>query len=594
MLKQGIVLLLALLLALLAGKPKLLDHLDYAFYDHLLFSVDHAPPPQRVTVIGIDQASLDRFPEPLVLWHSYLAGAIAAAAAGEARAVGLDLIPSISLQTLAPELDTALFKALRQAGAAGAPIILGYDAGADGMLPHRKFAFAASGLGYLNMWPDRDGVVRRYRARIQSGERQNNSLGLATLLAGLDNPPPAVPEHLFVNYRGAPPPVLSLAEVYDRLQQDDTAWLRQQLAGRLVLIGVTALKLHDNHAVPGLPAAPHTQHIPGVLIHGLAMDTLLSERRLQQPAEDLVRFGLALPLALFSGGLFLLLNPIRASLILAAGLILGYFGLRLAFAASWWIPPAGLLSALLAPALFCGLYRYIVQFRQFRHLQHYFQSYVSAEALQAIIEHPADIGFSGRQVEVTVMFADIRNFTSLAEKLPPAAVVSGLNRYFTEMTHAITASGGYLNRYLGDGLLAFFGHPRPLARNGALAAVRSAREMCRRLEQLNHSQLFPAVERIDIGIGLHTGEAIVGNIGCEEKMDYSIIGDTVNLASRIEGETKTYRVRILISETTYNLVKDQVQARRVAATQVKGREQTVELFELIRLNDEQPTQEAAS
>lgn len=591
MLKQGIVLILGLLLALLAGKPKLLDHLDYAFYDHLLFAVERPLPPAQVTVIGIDKAALDRFPEPLVLWHRYLAAALAAAAAGGAEAVGLDLIPSISLQTLAPELDAALFKALRQANARGVPIILGYDAGEQGMLPHRKFAFAAGGLGYLNMWPDRDGVVRRYRVSLPREGGRNPSLGLAALEAARGQPLPDAPQTLFVDYRGHPPPVLPLGEVYDRAQREDKAWLEDQFAGKIVLIGVTAPELHDSHPVPGLPDSPYVHRIPGVLIHGLAIETLRAGNSIREPSANLALPALIIPLALFSGGLFLLLNPIRASLILGVSLGLGYVALRLAFAAQWWPPPSGLLIGLILPALLSGLYRYIVQFRQFRQLQNYFQSYVSAEALKAIMEHPEGIGFAGRHVEVTVMFADIRNFTTLAEKLPPAAVVTGLNRYFTAMTHAITTHDGYLNRYLGDGLLAFFGHPRPLPQMGALAAVRSARAMAQRLEQLNQSQLFPGIDRIDIGIGIHSGEAIVGNIGCIEKMDYSIIGDTVNLASRIESETKTYKVRILISETTYNLVSDQVQARRVASTKVKGREQTVDLFELIRLNDEPSTEE---
>ena len=106
-----------------------------------------------------------------------------------------------------------------------------------------------------------------------------------------------------------------------------------------------------------------------------------------------------------------------------------------------------------------------------------------------------------------------------------------------------------------------------------------------------HTQLFPGVDEISIGIGIHSGEAIVGNIGCIEKMDYSIIGDSVNLAARIESATKTYHAQILISESTYNLVRDHVEARRVASTKVKGREQTVELFELIRLKDETPSEE---
>jgi adenylate cyclase len=148
------------------------------------------------------------------------------------------------------------------------------------------------------------------------------------------------------------------------------------------------------------------------------------------------------------------------------------------------------------------------------------------------------------------------------------------------MTQTVIRHGGYLNRYLGDGILAIFGAPNPLPEDGARAAADAALEMLAALDELNHSELFPGVDAIHIGIGIHTGEAIVGNLGCAEKMDYSIIGDTVNLASRIESETKRYGTPILLSEDTMESLGPGYDAEFVDAVQVKGREQQVRLFRL--------------
>jgi adenylate cyclase len=573
-----------LLLAWTLGRSGIAEYLDHALYDHLLF---HALPPaetQRTVVVGIDDLALERFPEPLVLWHRYFAGLIDAAAAAGADAVGLDVIPSISLDSLAPELDAELFRALRGAGSAGTPVILGYDAGEEGLLPHRKFRFAASGLGYLNFWPDADGVIRRYRTYLTNpqGERKNLALGLAVLPKQAVEQLGEVPQELLVGYQNPLPPVYSLAEVFDRQQQGDSAWLEERLRDKLVLVGITAPKLHDRHPAP--LANGDTGLLHGIFVHALAIDTLLAGQRIEGP-EPRLATALFLLIAIGSGLLAMLLPPLRAAGVIGMAALVGYAAIHFAFSRLLWLPASPLLAALLVPALLSGLVRYVEEYRQFRTLQRYFQSYVNTEVMQEIIDHPEQLGFQGKHVEATVMFTDIRNFTTLSEHLPPEQVVEGLNRYFSAMTGTVIEAGGYLNRYLGDGILAIFGAPAPLPESGAPAAVRSAMRMREELERLNREALFPGVGELRIGIGIHTGAAIVGNIGCFEKMDYSIIGDTVNLASRIESKTKEYGVQILLSEATYRLVESMVEVRQVGTAHVKGREQGVELFELIAMKE---------
>jgi len=578
-------LLCGLLLAWIAGHGDLAEHLDQRIYDHLLFRALPQVDTQRTVVVGIDNLALERFPEPLVLWHRYFAGLIQAAAEAGASAVGFDVIPSISLDSLAPELDAELFRALRSAGSSGTPVILGYDAGEEGLLPHRKFMFAASGLGFLNFWPDSDGAIRRYRTFLPDAKKGRNlALGLATIPAAELARLGELPRELWVGYQNPLPPVYSLADIFEHQQQGDRAWLAERLRGKLVLVGITAAKLHDRHPAPR--PGGDTELLHGIYIHALAINSLLSGQRIER-LQPLAANALFLPIALGSGLLALLWPPLRAALALGVAALCGYAVVFFAFTQLLWLPAALLLAALLAPALVGGLVRYVEEYRQFRTLQRYFSSYVNSEVMRQIIDHPEQLGFHGKHVEATVMFTDIRNFTTLSERLAPETVVDGLNRYFSAMTGAVIEAGGYLNRYLGDGILAIFGAPAPLPASGALAAAASAMRMREELARLNRETLFPGVGELRIGIGIHTGAAIVGNIGCFEKMDYSIIGDTVNLASRIESKTKEYGVQILLSEATYQLVKERVEVRRVGVTHVKGREQGVELYELIALKTEE-------
>jgi adenylate cyclase len=244
---------------------------------------------------------------------------------------------------------------------------------------------------------------------------------------------------------------------------------------------------------------------------------------------------------------------------------------------------APLAFGLLIPGAVTGTYRYGVQYRQFRYVQRFFKSYVNPHVLQQILDDPKSAFFEGRRVTVSVMFTDIRNFSTLSEALDPQQVVSGLNRYLAQMTEAVVRVNGYMNRFVGDGILAIFGAPNALPDDGALSAVECGLEMLDRLRRLNVSEMFPGIAEIRIGIGVHTGEAVVGNIGCYQKMDYAITGDTPNLASRIEGMTKVYQVPFLISEATYERVKDRIEARFVDTTQVKGRKEAVNLYEVLSL-----------
>ena len=187
----------------------------------------------------------------------------------------------------------------------------------------------------------------------------------------------------------------------------------------------------------------------------------------------------------------------------------------------------------------------------------------------------------GERKDVTILFSDIRGYTTLTENLGATEVVSLLNQYFETMVEAVFNCEGTLDKFIGDALMAVFGAPLPLTENHAWMAVKSALDMRRRLAEFNHLRLFENQPQIRFGIGISSGEVVSGNIGSQKRMDYTVIGDGVNLSSRLESVTKEYGCDIILSEHTYNLCRDRIWVRELDKIRVKGKNQAVNIYELI-------------
>jgi adenylate cyclase len=569
------------LIGLLVATAPLTRRLDAIAYD-LLISTN----PQNysggtpVTVIGIDDHTLARFPEPIALWHTRLATVIEVAANAKAKAIALDVIPAIDMDSIAPQLDVRLIQAIRFARSKGVPVYLGFGAGETGQHPHKKFSIFASGLGLIDLFPDDDGVVREHRISLPANGR-TSSASMATLLAKSAGATPVeTMNRFYIDYRIAPPREISFATVCDAAESVIPEKLRADLDGALVIIGVTSLRLPDIHRTPFTRIGRSSHGLPGPVIHGLATQTLLAGVPLQN-APVAVSWIVAAVAGLLASLAFVMISPVRAGLVTIVLLVFTGLLVYWAFQRSIVLPAGFAVVSLVAASGSAGLWRVIFESRQLGVLKKHFTSYVNADVMREILAHPDQVSFKGETMMVTILFSDIRGFTTLSEKLPPQEVIAGLNRYFTEMTAAVTESGGYLNKYIGDGILAIFGAPIRLPEDGALAAVDCAIAMRRRLKELNRTQIFSNISSLEIGIGIHTGEAVVGNLGCHEKMDYSVIGDTVNLASRIESTTKELNAPILVSEATFNRVRDKVKTRLKGDVKVKGRAEAVRLYEII-------------
>jgi adenylate cyclase len=203
--------------------------------------------------------------------------------------------------------------------------------------------------------------------------------------------------------------------------------------------------------------------------------------------------------------------------------------------------------------------------------------YMARKVMAHILKEKMSMG--GEKLAVTILFSDLRGFTGISERMDPKALVGLLNEYFTEMVDAVLVQDGVVDKYIGDAIMVVFGAPEPEA-DDALRAVRSAVAMRRALARLNVRLAERGIPALRTGIGIHTGEVIAGSIGHEEQRQYTVIGDAVNLASRLETATKDLGVNILISEHTYQIVKAHVVARPVKEITVKGRAQPVTTYEV--------------
>ena len=351
---------------------------------------------------------------------------------------------------------------------------------------------------------------------------------------------------------------------------------------KIVLIGATAIAIDDLYFTP-----THKEiRMPGVEIHANALQTILEQRFLRNMTL-FEQFLLLLVLSLATAFVFVY-TKIRWSLLTLVAVPSAY-----AFAA----PVAfnnGLILDLVHPYLAIAsvfvasyMYRYFTEFKEKLQIRGAFAKYVSPKIVEQISKNPEALKLGGEKRNVTVMFTDIAHFTSISEQLKPESLVALLNEYFDVMGQVIKEEGGTLDKFEGDAIMAFFG--APIAQEDhALRACNTASKMRARMAELNEKWAndppLPGGEtkpQIDFRCGLSTGEVIVGNIGSKDRFDYTVMGDIVNLGSRLEGANKKYDTRIMVSEATWTAVKDAFEGRELDTIKVVGKDNAIKVYELI-------------
>ncbi|MDH5465567.1 MAG: adenylate/guanylate cyclase domain-containing protein, partial [Thiovulaceae bacterium] len=245
-----------------------------------------------------------------------------------------------------------------------------------------------------------------------------------------------------------------------------------------------------------------------------------------------------------------------------------------------WLETFYAFTTLIMSAILSEIIAFRTQEREARFIQSAFSSYLSPILLKKLKKSPELLTLGGEMKELTVFFSDIRSFTSISESMTPEKLVVLLNRYFTPMAHIVRKHDGMLDKYIGDAIMAFYNAPIDVVKHPD-KACETALEMIAHLNTLNIELESEGIPGIKIGIGLNTAEVTVGNMGSDDRFNYTVIGDGVNLASRVEGLTKNYHVDILITEFTHDKLTDDFLCRRLEAVKVKGKNKAVLLYELM-------------
>ncbi len=338
------------------------------------------------------------------------------------------------------------------------------------------------------------------------------------------------------------------------------------LQGKIVLIGATAAGIYD------LRVTPFSAVMPGVEKHASVISSIIENRFLRRTT-----FFTNLILLLVSGFLFslLLIKFKSMGATLTAGLFLvlilgsGYF---LFVHQGLWINIAYPSNNILLIFICVMVYNYAIEERTARKIRAMFSSYVTEKVVNELIKNPHMAKLGGERREMTILFADVVGFTTFSEKHTPEEVVAILNEYLGAMTDVIFRWEGTLDKFVGDAIVAFWGAPMR-QENHAELALRCALDMVKRLEGLQQKWRSEGKPVLDSGIGVNTGEVLVGNIGAEgKKMEYTVIGDHVNLGSRVESLTRQFNTHLLITEFTLNKIKDLVNTHFIGHLSIKGRE----------------------
>ncbi len=478
---------------------------------------------------------------------------------------------------------------------------------------------AAKGGGFMNPTPDPDGVIRRVPLIAQVGDGFYESLALATARAGLGasrvkpvfftaddtllsgdnlrqygalkaiklNSKPhttTIPlernMRALINYRGPGGPrggqyryVSAVDVLKERLPVDD-------LADRIILVGTTSAGLKD------LRAAPVNIDYPGVEMHANIIASILDGDFKQEPdfslALELVETALV---GIVIGLLLPVLSPLMSivvSLLATAGVVSLNFYMYQSL--NWVVSIAAVLLLIGSLFVFNLAWGYLFEFRKSRAMVNLFGEYVAPELVAEMAENPESYNMEGESRELTVLFCDVRGFTTISEGLTPNALREYINLYLTAMSEDIRGNRGTLDKYIGDAVMAFWGAPVALP-DHASRAVATALQMQASAKKLNEDFFARGWPPLKIGIGLNTGEMRVGDMGSKIRRAYTVMGDAVNLSSRLEGITKVYGVGITVGEAT-RLAAPQFVYRELDRVRVKGKNEPVPIFEPLCLASE--------
>jgi adenylate cyclase len=582
-----------------------LDHLG--FFQTLSLKAQDAQfvlrgnqPTKDIVIVGIDEKSQDKFPEPSNFWHKYYAEAIQAAAGAGAKVLILDVAFGIPVSKWEPDADSALAGAYA-AATPTMPVIVAWVASAADQkdpafaVPVNMIASALGGYGMANLTvDDRDDFVRR-QVLIEAPRPGESSDMLKRSMAfrgaekvlgvdasvrngkvylGKDLIPTDADLNMAINFAG-PSDTFPHVSIYDFIQAargGKQAELEKWVKGKAVLLGPD-LKTSDRHSTPYYTAIglSNKWQTAGVEIHANTLNTILT-RHFLEPITDWIRVGSVLLTAGATVAVATSLGVAQTTIWSFAIMILGVLASQIFFRFGWILPSTDLVFGSLWAMIGGIIFRFATAEKKSSFFKSAVALFVGKDVAKSL-DQSGQIGLTGQRQMVTIMFSDIRGFTAFCESKDPAVIVDLLNVYMAQMCKIIVNHHGHVNKFIGDGILAVFADTDEGAAPGghALRAVKCAAEM------------VSAPGDFATGTGMHSGEVVIGNVGSSDKMEFTVLGDTVNLASRLESLNKEHKTKLLMSGSTHEMLGGAVDTVYLGSVPVRGKTEPMKLYTVAAL-----------
>ncbi len=472
-------------------------------------------------------------------------------------------------------------------------------------LPLTSIAMQAQGLGHVVAVLDSDGPWRRYLLLAGYQDRKVPSLSLAaamalqglgvesvrvsgdTVMVGSVKAPLDQNGRLRIWFNGGPGSYqrYGYSHVFYsqlQIQEGENPILDPELfADKIVLVGITAAGLHDLFTTPYSGSSgdgPGLGKMPGVEVHAQVLDDLLHNRYLRALSPT-VNWILVL-----TAGVLVLFQVLYARIWIASVLVLATLTIYLACV---YLSFEDRLQLPVMPVLICGslglvlgfAYQYWIEGAEKQKVKRIFSHYVSRDVFQELLSNPAAVELGGSRKMVTVLFSDLRNFTTMSEKMPPERLIAQLNEYFSAMVDIVFQHRGTVDKFVADMIMAIFNAPLDDPSH-ADNAVCCARAMTRKLKLMNQEWELQGRPTFQSGIGINSGEAILGNVGSETVRSYTVIGDAINLGARLESLCKEYSTEIIVSEFTLAMLEQKYPRQELGEVVVKGKTEPVRIYDL--------------
>ena len=610
-----------------------------------VFGTARDPASKPVAVVAIDEETYQTPPfkgSPTLTWTTEVGKVLTAVIDGGAAVVGFDIVfPTSIEQSEIPfgddplgvrmrGFDRAFLRALATASSAG-KLVLGETLRGDRPSPGQRIAVGQQkNIRALNVITDPDEVVRKVPLTFDSDGKKTPSMALELAARALKTDPvveangdvtlagyivPSVtPNTMTLNFEGGANDVqtYSFADLHTCVERDNADFFRREFAGKVVIFG-TLLESQDRKATskrfatgldgsraprcalappPPAPGQFKRSSIAGVYVHATAVHNLLARNamvELGQPWTTIIAI------------VFAAVAALAARMFAPSGAAIAYGGLvaiwtafaTSAFARSLALPLSEPFAAGLLAMAAIVAYRLVVTDKGQRLLRKSFALYLAPQVIEKMVTSNKLPVLGGETREVTVFFSDLVGFASISEKMTPSELVRFMNEYLSEMTEIIEGHGGYIDKYIGDSIVAVFGAPTDDPDHAANAA-RAALGCRSRLDELNLSSAVFQGYEVAHRMGLNSGEALVGNIGSKRRFNYSVMSDAVNVASRLEGANKFYGTTIIASDTTVSMTGSSFTWRELDAVRVKGRTTPIKIYELVAEAGQELEQQVAA